>query len=72
VSRWIARRFCTSLPGASAWDGYTATGLPGGSSHTAFTAGVLARLLSAPELRNTEFLGLSGTSGGASRDRRSA
>jgi predicted acylesterase/phospholipase RssA len=71
VSRWIAR-FCTSLPGASAWDGYTATGLPGGSSHTAFTAGVLARLLSAPELRNTEFLGLSGTSGGAFRDRRSA
>ena len=24
MSRWIAR-FCTSLPGASAWDGYVAT-----------------------------------------------
>ena len=29
----------------------------------------IARLLSAPELRNTGFVGPSGTSGGASRDR---
>ena len=37
----------------------------GGGSHTAFTAGVLARLLAAPQLRGTDVVGLSGTSGGA-------
>ncbi|WP_181781695.1 patatin-like phospholipase family protein [Pseudonocardia pini] len=37
----------------------------GGGSHTAFTAGVLARLLRAPELRDQQVVGLSGTSGGA-------
>ncbi|MCF7547811.1 patatin-like phospholipase family protein [Pseudonocardia sp. WMMC193] len=37
----------------------------GGGSHTAFTAGVLARLLRAPELAGHEIVGLSGTSGGA-------
>jgi NTE family protein len=37
----------------------------GGGSHTAFTAGVLKRLLGAEELADVEVVGLSGTSGGA-------
>jgi NTE family protein len=37
----------------------------GGGSHTAFTAGVLKRLLCAGELTGFEVAGLSGTSGGA-------
>ena len=37
----------------------------GGGSHTAFTAGVLSRLLSAEELDEYRVVGLSGTSGGA-------
>jgi NTE family protein len=37
----------------------------GGGSHTAFTAGVLGRLLGAEELNRYEIVGLSGTSGGA-------
>ncbi|HEX5588303.1 MAG TPA: patatin-like phospholipase family protein, partial [Acidimicrobiia bacterium] len=37
----------------------------GGGSHTAFTAGVLAQLLSAPELAGHRITGISGTSGGA-------
>ena len=37
----------------------------GGGSHTAFTAGVLGRLLRAEELAGYEMVGLSGTSGGA-------
>jgi NTE family protein len=37
----------------------------GGGSHTAFTAGVLKRLLGADELSGYEVVGLSGTSGGA-------
>jgi NTE family protein len=37
----------------------------GGGSHTAFTAGVLKRLLGADELSSYEVVGLSGTSGGA-------
>jgi len=37
----------------------------GGGSHTAFTAGVLTRLLRADELNRYEVVGLSGTSGGA-------
>ena len=37
----------------------------GGGSHTAFTAGVLGRLLSAEELDDYRVVGLSGTSGGA-------
>jgi NTE family protein len=37
----------------------------GGGSHTAFTAGVLRRLLRAEELAGYEVVGLSGTSGGA-------
>src|SRR5215211_284276 len=37
----------------------------GGGSHTAFTAGVLKRLLGAEELAEVEVVGLSGTSGGA-------
>ena len=37
----------------------------GGGSHTAFTAGVLERLLGAEELAGYEVVGLSGTSGGA-------
>jgi NTE family protein len=37
----------------------------GGGSHTAFTAGVLKRLLGAEELAGYEIVGLSGTSGGA-------
>jgi NTE family protein len=37
----------------------------GGGSHTAFTAGVLGRLLTADELDEYELVGLSGTSGGA-------
>ena len=37
----------------------------GGGSHTAFTAGVLKRLLGADELGGYEVVGLSGTSGGA-------
>jgi NTE family protein len=37
----------------------------GGGSHTAFTAGVLGRLLSAEELDEYPVVGLSGTSGGA-------
>ena len=37
----------------------------GGGSHTAFTAGVLKRLLQAEELKHYEVVGLSGTSGGA-------
>jgi NTE family protein len=37
----------------------------GGGSHTAFTAGVLKRLLHAEELEGHEVVGLSGTSGGA-------
>jgi NTE family protein len=37
----------------------------GGGSHTAFTAGVLGRLLGADELDGYEIVGLSGTSGGA-------
>ena len=38
----------------------------GGGSHTAFTAGVLKRLLRAEELKQYEVVGLSGTSGGQS------
>ena len=38
--------------------------MPGGS-HTAFTAGVLKRLLRSEELKGHEVVGLSGTSGGA-------
>jgi NTE family protein len=37
----------------------------GGGSHTAFTAGVLKKLLRADELKRYEVVGLSGTSGGA-------
>jgi NTE family protein len=37
----------------------------GGGSHTAFTAGVLKRLLRSEELKGHEVVGLSGTSGGA-------
>jgi NTE family protein len=37
----------------------------GGGSHTAFTAGVLAQLLDAPELAAHSVTGISGTSGGA-------
>jgi NTE family protein len=37
----------------------------GGGSHTAFTAGVLAHLLEAPELADRRVTGISGTSGGA-------
>jgi NTE family protein len=37
----------------------------GGGSHTAFTAGVLKRLLGADELSGYHVVGLSGTSGGA-------
>src|SRR6516165_4147070 len=37
----------------------------GGGSHTAFTAGVLKRLLGAKELTGYQVSGLSGTSGGA-------
>lgn len=37
----------------------------GGGSHTAFTAGVLTRLLGAEQLDRYEVVGLSGTSGGA-------
>ena len=37
----------------------------GGGSHTAFTAGVLKRLLGANELTGYQVSGLSGTSGGA-------
>ncbi len=37
----------------------------GGGSHTAFTAGVLSRLLTADELQHYRVVGLSGTSGGA-------
>jgi NTE family protein len=37
----------------------------GGGSHTAFTAGVLARLFDSEELDGCEVVGLSGTSGGA-------
>jgi NTE family protein len=37
----------------------------GGGSHTAFTAGVLKRLLQAEEMKAYEVVGLSGTSGGA-------
>lgn len=37
----------------------------GGGSHTAFTAGVLARLFDGPELDDYRIVGLSGTSGGA-------
>lgn len=37
----------------------------GGGSHTAFTAGVLKRLLGADETRGYEVAGISGTSGGA-------
>lgn len=37
----------------------------GGGSHTAFTAGVLKRLLGAEELTGYQVAGLSGTSGGA-------
>src|SRR5688572_21764586 len=37
----------------------------GGGSHTAFTAGVLKRLLGADEMAGVEVVGLSGTSGGA-------
>ena len=37
----------------------------GGGSHTAFTAGVLKRLLLAEELKGYELVGMSGTSGGA-------
>jgi NTE family protein len=37
----------------------------GGGSHTAFTAGVLKKLLRTEELKRYEVVGLSGTSGGA-------
>ncbi len=37
----------------------------GGGSHTAFTAGVLRRLLDGPEIDEYDLVGLSGTSGGA-------
>jgi NTE family protein len=37
----------------------------GGGSHTAFTAGVLGRLLTAEQFDEYELVGLSGTSGGA-------
>jgi NTE family protein len=37
----------------------------GGGSHTAFTAGVLGRLMTADELERYRVVGLSGTSGGA-------
>src|ERR671918_2933267 len=37
----------------------------GGGSHTAFTAGVLKRLLRVEELKRYKVVGLSGTSGGA-------
>jgi NTE family protein len=37
----------------------------GGGSHTAFTAGVLKRLLGAEDLAGVDVVGLSGTSGGA-------
>ena len=37
----------------------------GGGSHTAFTAGVLERLLQPERLEEYEVVGLSGTSGGA-------
>src|SRR5688572_28601128 len=37
----------------------------GGGSHTAFTAGVLSRLLNSDDLARYRIVGLSGTSGGA-------
>jgi NTE family protein len=37
----------------------------GGGSHTAFTAGVLKKLLRSEEFKRYEVVGLSGTSGGA-------
>lgn len=37
----------------------------GGGSHTAFTAGVLKKLLRTEEFKRYEVVGLSGTSGGA-------
>ncbi len=37
----------------------------GGGSHTAFTAGVLQRLLDGPEIDEYDVVGFSGTSGGA-------
>ena len=37
----------------------------GGGSHTAFTAGVLKRLLRDDEIARYDVVGLSGTSGGA-------
>ena len=37
----------------------------GGGSHTAFTAGVLKKLLRTEEMKGYEVVGLSGTSGGA-------
>lgn len=56
--------------GSAAGDGNTserriAIACQGGGSHTAFTAGVLARLLTAPELADRRVVGISGTSGGA-------
>jgi hypothetical protein len=44
---------------------HVAIACQGGGSHTAFTAGVLGRLLRAQELAGYEVVGLSGTSGGA-------
>lgn len=45
--------------------GRVAIACQGGGSHTAFTAGVLQRLLSAEELARYQVVGLSGASGGA-------
>src|SRR3954466_2932684 len=57
-----------SGPGGDMTDGRerrVAIACQGGGSHTAFTAGVLSRLLDGPELDEYEIVGLSGTSGGA-------
>ena len=62
-----------SLPGRSGGKGQAGGGggrrvtiaCQGGGSHTAFTAGVLSRLLGAVELEDHRVVALSGTSGGA-------
>src|SRR4051794_18186712 len=57
-----------SGPGGDMTDGRerrVAIACQGGGSHTAFTAGVLSRLLDADQLDDYRVVGLSGTSGGA-------
>ena len=63
-------RLFSGAPLAVAADGRTGQrrvviACQGGGSHTAFTAGVLKRLLGARELAGYQVSGLSGTSGGA-------